>query len=473
MASYLIYKRRVTALNQGSYGRGFVMPLSACIDHRTLIRICKYEIGRPEFEITEDDRKAYFLAAKRPELQDYARLAEAMRSLTMNITLPDAESRVMKLVTDFKEKTVITELERTVHKATKKAKELYDKNRKAAKPIGAVALLVDQQGHSMPDNGVKQKMAPWSSGQKAKCYSPEPAPEERDLQPDEEQRCFPGVDVIQDQEEACTLEWKILEGKLDEAVKLGYNSAFRSKLTNKAEAEPFEVFILSPGGEVVRTRDLQARLDEGVHHNVLTQPLVDLMETVYHAAGGRTRRPVSKFQLLEVGRSEVLTECLRVCKQAMGNPVELAHVKKDCRLPVFTDAIESHWGAVINQMPPDHVAHLFSEQHHEPLIFLSGIFSGAARSWAIVVRKPDNVWADLLSRWGSILPTICAIRLVPYEYSPTLNDEFQWPTMPEGLASSTSRPVKSGSPQMLGLVNFDSVLLAILVSLATVGSTQP
>ncbi|KAG3112217.1 hypothetical protein PI124_g10788 [Phytophthora idaei] len=47
------------------------------------------------------------------------------------------------------------------------------------------------------------------------------------------------------------------------------------------------------------------------------------------------------------------------------------------------------------------------------------------------ISGEDNVWADLLSRWGSKLTSICAVRLVPYEYSPTLNDDFVWPTMPE------------------------------------------
>ncbi|EEY55232.1 uncharacterized protein PITG_09135 [Phytophthora infestans T30-4] len=157
MDSYLIYKQRVTALNQGSAGRVFVMPLSTCIEHRTLIRICMYEIGKAESEITEDEWKSYFLEARRSEVQDPARLAQAMRALSMGTSLPDAESRVMKLVTDFNEildsqdmddfpledpkmaveflcaalkpqvlkQTVITELKRTVHKSTKKSVKVF------------------------------------------------------------------------------------------------------------------------------------------------------------------------------------------------------------------------------------------------------------------------------------------------------------------------------------------------------------
>ncbi|KAL3664522.1 hypothetical protein V7S43_010275 [Phytophthora oleae] len=41
------------------------------------------------------------------------------------------------------------------------------------------------------------------------------------------------------------------------------------------------------------------------------------------------------------------------------------------------------------------------------------------------IAGDDNVWAD---RWGSTLHKICAVRLVPYEHSPTLNE---WPMMAE------------------------------------------
>ncbi|KAF0702604.1 hypothetical protein As57867_007742, partial [Aphanomyces stellatus] len=39
-----------------------------------------------------------------------------------------------------------------------------------------------------------------------------------------------------------------------------------------------------------------------------------------------------------------------------------------------------------------------------------------------------NVWADLLSRWGSTLPSICAIKQQPLLISPLRDDKFVWPT---------------------------------------------
>lgn len=70
------------------------------------------------------------------------------------------------------------------------------------------------------------------------------------------------------------------------------------------------------------------------------------------------------------------------------------------------------------------------------------------------IAGDENVWADLLSRWGSTLLKICAIHLVPYEYSPTLNDDFQWPSMTEILQCQQSEPRPDGlalSPDTQGV----------------------
>ncbi|GMG15438.1 unnamed protein product [Phytophthora fragariaefolia] len=77
-------------------------------------------------------------------------------------------------------------------------------------------------------------------------------------------------------------------------------------------------------------------------HNKLTQPLVDHMEVVYKAVGGRMRRQVTHVKLIDVGWTDAHTTCLEACKHALGNAVELARVKPDYRVSGFTDASESH-----------------------------------------------------------------------------------------------------------------------------------
>jgi hypothetical protein len=47
----------------------------------------------------------------------------------------------------------------------------------------------------------------------------------------------------------------------------------------------------------------------------------------------------------------------------------------------------------------------------------------------IIVHLPgkQNVWADLLSRWGTSEPAICVMKLVQFRPSAQLDQQFQWP----------------------------------------------
>ncbi|KAF0728670.1 hypothetical protein Ae201684_013628 [Aphanomyces euteiches] len=225
------------------------------------------------------------------------------------------------------------------------------------------------------------------------------------------------------------------------------------------------------------------------------------MEKIYALAGGRTRKKVAKIRLSEVGWNASHVDCLTSCKKALGQAVTLAHPKSDKLACVFADASDLHWGGVVTQIPPEQADRELDAQEHEPLMFLSGTFSGAAQRWAIVekeafsiveclkradylLHKPGgfalftdhanlkfifnptsvnaailkytaakldrwalllmgydytiydiageaNVWADLLSRWGTNSPTICPIVHVPLKISPLRNEEFVWPSMAE------------------------------------------
>ncbi|OWY94851.1 hypothetical protein PHMEG_00035302 [Phytophthora megakarya] len=57
------------------------------------------------------------------------------------------------------------------------------------------------------------------------------------------------------------------------------------------------------------------------------------------------------------------------------------------------------------------------------------------------ISGEDNVWADLLSRWGSSFKTVCAIRQVSLPLSPQLDESFVWPTFKEiEVAQSGASP---------------------------------
>ncbi|OWY93587.1 hypothetical protein PHMEG_00036962 [Phytophthora megakarya] len=80
MNSYAIYTRRIKALNQGTQTQFLVVPLSACIEQGTMVRICGFELFKEEKDVTE-----------------------AEKTLCVDIEVQDAESRLSRLMARFYE----------------------------------------------------------------------------------------------------------------------------------------------------------------------------------------------------------------------------------------------------------------------------------------------------------------------------------------------------------------------------------
>ncbi|KAE9291372.1 hypothetical protein PR003_g25052, partial [Phytophthora rubi] len=103
MDSYAIYTRRIQALNQGTQAKFFVMPLSACIEQGTMVRICGFEMFKDEQDVTEAEWRDYFLSARLPDNTAFKTLEIEVKSLCMDTNLQDAESRLSRLMADFYE----------------------------------------------------------------------------------------------------------------------------------------------------------------------------------------------------------------------------------------------------------------------------------------------------------------------------------------------------------------------------------
>ncbi|GMF45200.1 unnamed protein product [Phytophthora fragariaefolia] len=168
-------------------------------------------------------------------------------------------------------------------------------------------------------------------------------------------------------------------------------------------------------------------------YNKLVEPLTNFMEKVYVAGSGRKKTNVRGVQLATIGWGADEEQCLEACRGALQNALQLAHPDPEKRLCVFTHASDLHWGAVITQVPREHLSREFSEQKHEPLIMLSGSFSGAARRWAIVekeayaivetckradylVQRPDGflLFTDHRNLWLIFAPTTVMASVPKY-----------------------------------------------------------
>jgi hypothetical protein len=234
-------------------------------------------------------------------------------------------------------------------------------------------------------------------------------------------------------------------------------------------------------------------------HNRIVEPLRQALERVYQVAHGRTKRKAANVLLADIGWGQAEDVALAEAKEALSSVVALAHPDPTKLLCVFADASEEYWGgAVVTQIPREHKTRVLEEQDHQPLMFLSGTFSGTAKKWAIVEKEAfalvetckradyllhsdsgfmlftdhrnlryifdphsvkavvpkytadklqrwalllmgyhytifdiagkANVWADLLSRWGSARSSICAIHLADVPLSPMLQDDYDWPS---------------------------------------------
>ncbi|GMF50898.1 unnamed protein product [Phytophthora fragariaefolia] len=72
---------------------------------------------------------------------------------------------------------------------------------------------------------------------------------------------------------------------------------------------------------------------------------------------------------------------LAAVKAVLLNMVPLAHPSPDAEACLYTDASQDSWGAVVTQLSPEEVQLSLDQQHHRPLAFLSGRFSGASSRW--------------------------------------------------------------------------------------------
>lgn len=115
-------------------------------------------------------------------------------------------------------------------------------------------------------------------------------------------------------------------------------------------------------------------------------PLHSLLERCYKAVGGRTRRRLGTSRLGDwwADAHDVAFNALRANLIAQ---TKLTFPQPDCELCLCTDASTDHWAGVLTQVPRSQRNLPLKDQDHSPLGFVSGSFTGASASWAIVEKE--------------------------------------------------------------------------------------
>jgi RNase H-like domain found in reverse transcriptase/Reverse transcriptase (RNA-dependent DNA polymerase) len=126
-------------------------------------------------------------------------------------------------------------------------------------------------------------------------------------------------------------------------------------------------------------------------YNALVSPLNLFLETVYAAAGARTKKEAGKTILGDLGWNASHTEAFQQCKGALAAAATRAHPRDEMRFCVFTDASQTFWSAVVTQVPPRDLDKPLADQQHEPLAFISGALKGASSRWPFVEKEASAI----------------------------------------------------------------------------------
>ena len=122
------------------------------------------------------------------------------------------------------------------------------------------------------------------------------------------------------------------------------------------------------------------------NYAAMIAPLHTLLEQVYAKVGKRTKAAIRK-QTINSSWGREHDEAFNIIKTQLAATVKLAHVKENYHICLFTDASESHWAAILTQVPSDQRKKDIEEQEHEPLYFLSGSFKNASSNWSVPEKE--------------------------------------------------------------------------------------
>lgn len=116
------------------------------------------------------------------------------------------------------------------------------------------------------------------------------------------------------------------------------------------------------------------------------EPLHKLLETCYTKVGKRTKRSLRNFSHISSWGTEHNTSFDDI-KSQLAAGVKLAYPRPDTSLNFFKDASETHWSAILTQVPDEQRQMDIEEQEHEPLCFLSGSSTGSSENWSMPEKE--------------------------------------------------------------------------------------
>jgi len=119
----------------------------------------------------------------------------------------------------------------------------------------------------------------------------------------------------------------------------------------------------------------------------LLLPLRDLETLGLSLSVSTDSRHAKLIQLDDIGWAQEHDVQFARINRALVDEVKLAYPDPEMTLCVWTDANDKGWAGVITQCLPSELSKPMAEQHHHPLAFFSGLFTGAELRWSTLEQE--------------------------------------------------------------------------------------
>ncbi|KAF1317462.1 hypothetical protein FI667_g14764, partial [Globisporangium splendens] len=172
---------------------------------------------------------------------------------------------------------------------------------------------------------------------------------------------------------------------------------------------------------------------------------------------GRRRTAGLRIPLMWTSEEE---KCYNLLVLVIGNSVPLSFPSAEHEICMFTDASDQGWAVVLTQVAEWDSSVPVHEQKHQLLVCKGGVFRNAQLNWSIVEKEAfpivmaceNNVWADIVSRWGKTPDNQSSVKKILYVQTrrgvqaSTLHllveGDFVWPSLAD-IKDSQRRHVKT------------------------------
>lgn len=115
--------------------------------------------------------------------------------------------------------------------------------------------------------------------------------------------------------------------------------------------------------------------------HLISQTLCEIRERAYASAVKRRKKALKRIPLSKLSCGAVHEDAFLHLKERLKSAVQLAHLKDNHTILVFTDASDKFWAGIVTQVEESETGKQVQDQKHEPLAFLGDHFSGAQENW--------------------------------------------------------------------------------------------